>query len=186
MINTYFLLFNGFSGYEMIFPAFILRKTKITTVGLSEGVIVSEENLNFTPDIHLSELNTDHVDVFIIPGGSALQHLKENSPLIPILNELNSKGKIIAAICGGPVLLSNTNVLANKQFTAGGGELPEHWQTNFTTGNYIKDEVVVDANLITAKGKAVASFAVAIGKEIGVFQDEEAAQREYSLIQDIS
>jgi 4-methyl-5(b-hydroxyethyl)-thiazole monophosphate biosynthesis len=169
----------------MVFPAFILRKTEITTVGLHEGVIKSEETLNFHADIHISELNVDDVDVFIIPGGSALQHLQENSQLQKKINELNAKKKIIAAICGGPVLLSNTTALDGRKFTAGGGELPEHWQKNFTTGNYVKDEVVIDDNIITAKGIACGSFAIAIGKQLGVFKDEGQAKNEANLIMKI-
>ncbi len=166
----------------MIFPAFILRNTNILTVGLEKGPIKSEETLNFTPDLTLNELETDKVDIFIIPGGSALQHLQEGSKLQSILNELHSKGKIIATICGGPVLLANTNVLENKRFTAGGGELPEHWQKNFINGIYVSEEVVIDGNLITAKGAAVASFAIEIGKKLGIFPNEETAQKEYNLI----
>lgn len=99
-----------------------------------------------------------------------------------MLNTLHSKGKIIAAICGGPVLLANTNILENKRFTAGGGELPESWQKNFTKGIYVNDEIVVDDNIITAKGVAVASFAIEIGKKLGIFPNDEIAQNEYNLI----
>ncbi|MBN1330872.1 MAG: DJ-1/PfpI family protein [Candidatus Heimdallarchaeota archaeon] len=182
MINTYFLLYKGFSGYEMIFPAFILRNTNILTVGLEKGSIKSEESLNFTPDLTLSQLDIDHVDIFIIPGGSALQHLHEGSEIQAVLNKLHLKRKIIAAICGGPILFANTNILENKRFTAGGGELPEHWQKNFTTGTYVNDEIVIDDNLITAKGIAVATFAIEIGKKLGIFSNSEIAQKEYNLI----
>ncbi|HUT79722.1 MAG TPA: hypothetical protein VMZ29_00855 [Candidatus Bathyarchaeia archaeon] len=59
MINTYILVYKDFSGYEMIFPAFVLRNTHIVTVGLEKGTIKSEETLNFTPDLALSELDID-------------------------------------------------------------------------------------------------------------------------------
>jgi 4-methyl-5(b-hydroxyethyl)-thiazole monophosphate biosynthesis len=184
-MKSYFLFYNGFSGYEMVFPAFILRRTEIITVGLHKGVIKSEETMNYRADIHISELNADDVDAFIIPGGSALQHLQEGSILQSKLNELNQKQKIIAAICGAPVLLANTEALVGKKFTAGGGELPENWQKNFTTGEYVTDELVIDGNLITAKGIACGSFAVAIGKKMNVFKDEEHEKREAKLIMDI-
>jgi len=184
-MNSYFLLYDGFSGYEMVFPAFILRKTNVKTVGLKDGRIISEENMGYTPDFHISEINVDDVDIFIIPGGSALQHLNDNSLLPKLLNELHSKNKVIAAICGGPVLLANTSVLENKRFTAGGGELPENWQKNFTKGKYVIEDVVVDENIITAKGVAVASFAVAIGKKMGIFSSAEQEKQNYELIKEI-
>lgn len=185
MINTFILIYKDFSCYEMSFSAFILRRTNITTVGLSKESIKSEENITFTPDISLSELDINEVDVFIIPGGSALQHLKKDSALQNTIEKLHSKRKVIASICGGPVLLANTGVLSDKKFTAGGGELPEHWQSNFTEGIYVKEPVVIDGNIITAKGKAVASFAIAIGKKLGIFQDDEQAQKEYRMIKEI-
>ena len=184
-MKSYFLLYNGFSGFEMVFTAFILRKTEVITVGLHQDVIKSEETMNYRADMHISELDTDDVDVFIMPGGSSLQHLQDDSILQKKLNELNQKEKIIAAICGSPVLLSNTEALVGKKFTAGGGELPEHWQKNFTTGEYVTDELVIDGNLITAKGIACGSFAIAIGKKLGVFEDEEHEKREAKMIVEI-
>lgn len=184
-MNSYFLLYDGFSGLEMVFPAFVLRKTNVKTIGLKKGRIISEENMSYTPDFYISEVNPDDIDILIIPGGSALQHLKTDSPLIPLLEDLKLKNKVIAAICGGPVLLSNTSVLDNKKFTAGGGELPEHWQKNFTTGNYVSEEVVVDDNIITAKGVAVASFAIAIGKKMGIFSSKEEEEKTYKMIKEI-
>ncbi len=185
MINSYFLLFKDFSGYEMIFPAFILRKTNVITVSEKKERIVSEETLNFTPDMSINEIDVDKVDVLVIPGGNTHQHLKKGSAIQTLLEQLHSKKKLIAAICGGPVLLANTDILENKNFTAGGGELPESWQKNFTEGNYVKEDVVVDGNVITAKGVAVAKFAVTIGKQLGIFSSKEDEKREYEMIQKI-
>jgi len=184
-MKSYFLLYNGFSGFEMVFPAFILRKTEVITVGLHEGDIKSEETMNYRADIHITELNVDDVDVFIIPGGNSLPHLQNDSILQKTINELTKKQKLIAAICGAPVLLSNTDALVGKKFTAGGGELPEDWQKNFTSCEYVTDEIVVDGNLITAKGIACGSFAIAIGKKLGVFKDEEHEKFEANLIMNI-
>jgi len=104
-LNTYFLLYDSFSGFELSFPAFVLRNTNLVTVGLEKGPITSEERLKYMTDILITDLDVDNVDAFIIPGGSALKHLKDGSPLQEKLNQLNDKGKIIASVCGGPVLL---------------------------------------------------------------------------------
>ncbi|MFW9922837.1 MAG: DJ-1/PfpI family protein [Candidatus Thorarchaeota archaeon] len=183
-MDVYFLLYDGFSGFEMMFPAFVFRNTHPKTVG-EKKMIISEENLHFMPDILISELDADKVDVLIIPGGSALQHLKDGSEIQDLLEKLHQKNKIIAAICGSPVLFANTSILENKKFTAGYGELPDHWQKNFTKGEYKNQDIVVDGNIITAKGVAVASFAVVIGKKVGLFKDEEEEERIFNIIQEI-
>ncbi|MHA1555880.1 MAG: DJ-1/PfpI family protein [Candidatus Heimdallarchaeota archaeon] len=145
-MNTYFLLYDSFSGFELSFPAFVLRNTNLVTVGLEKGPIVSEEKLN----------------------------------------QLNEKGKIIASVCGGPVLFSNTTILENKRYVVGGDhKLPENWMKPFTTGTLVNEDVVVDGNLITAKMEAIVSFAIAIGKELNIFANEEEEKRTFKMLQNI-
>ena len=171
---------------ELSFPAFILRKTNIVTVGLEKGPVISEEKLKYLPDILLDDMDVDKVDAFIIPGGSALKHLKDGSILQEKLNQLNEKNVLIASVCGGPVLFTNTNILDNKRYTVGGDHpLPEHWLKPFTTGTFVNEDVVIDDNLITAKMEAIVSFAIAIGKKLGLFTSEEEEKRSYKMLQNI-
>lgn len=183
-MKVYFLLFDGFSGFEMMWPAFVFRNTHPKTIG-EKKLIISEENLRFYPDILIADLDFESIDVLIIPGGSALQHLKDGSQIQSLLEKVHKKRAIIAAICGAPVLFANTSILDNKKFTAGFGELPDHWQKNFTKGEYIIQDVVVDGNIITAKGIAVARFAVEIGKKAGLFKDEEEEKKTYKMLQEV-
>lgn len=182
-----YLLFDGFSGLELMFPAFVLRKQKIQTIGLHKGPIIGEENIHFYPDITLMDLNESNLDALILPGGSAIQHLEEGSLLQKKLEIIHQKSILIAAICGSPVLLANTSILKGKKFTAGySGDLPEHWQKNFKQGEYLgKEDVVIDGNIITAKGIAVVKFAIAIGKELDIFQNQEEEQNTYNMLQKI-
>lgn len=181
-MKAHFLLFEGFSGFEFIYPAFTLRNVDKITIGNSESPILSEERIKFYPDTHIKDVQVDDIDILIIPGGNALQHLKEGSMIQKLLKELHIRNKIIAAVCGAPVLLANTDILDRKNFTAGGGELPEGWQKNFTTGQYVKDELVIDGNIITAKAVAIAKFAIAIGKKLNLFKSIEEENREYQML----
>ncbi|NHJ46303.1 MAG: DJ-1/PfpI family protein [Asgard group archaeon] len=184
MINmkAHFLLFEGFSGFEFICPAFTLRNVEKVTIGLSKNPILSEERIKFFADIIVDDVNADDIEILIIPGGNALQHLKDGSKIQELLEKLHGKNRIIAAVCGGPVLLANTDILEGKKFTAGGGELPENWQKNFTKGQYVKDELAVDGNIITAKAVALAKFAIAIGKKLNLFKNKEEEDREYHML----
>lgn len=185
-MNVYFFLYDGFSGLELAFPAFVLRKTNHVTVGLQKGFVISEENMKYTADISLAEMNIDEVDAFIIPGGSALQHLKDGSQIQEILNQLDKRNKVIASVCGGPVLFTNTSILDNKRYTVGGDHpLPEHWLKHFKTGTYVNEDVVIDGNLITAKMEAIVGFAISIGKALGIFANEEEEKRTYKMLQNI-
>ncbi|NHK32913.1 MAG: DJ-1/PfpI family protein [Asgard group archaeon] len=183
-MKAHFLLFEGFSGFEFIYPAFTLRKIDKITIGINESPILSEERVKFYPDIHIKDVKADDIEILIIPGGNALQHLKDGSMIQKLLKELHAKNKIIAAVCGAPVLLANTDILDGKKFTAGGGELPDNWQKNFTKGQYVKDELVVDGNIITAKAVAIAKFAITIGKKLNLFKSDEEEKREYQMLSD--
>jgi putative intracellular protease/amidase len=183
-MKAHFLIFEGFSGFEFIYPAFTLRKIDKIIIGISENPILSEERIKFYSDIHIKDVKAEDIEVLIIPGGNALQHLKDGSMIQKLLSELHDKNRIIAAICGAPVLLANTDILDRKKFTAGGGELPENWQKNFTKGHYVKDVLVIDGNIITAKAIAVAKFAVTIGKKMNLFKSKEEEEREYQMLSD--
>jgi len=76
-MNTYFLLYDSFSGYELVFPAFVLRKTNLVTVGLEKGPITSEEKLKFMPDIVIDDLDVDKENEELEKGVKLLEPFKK-------------------------------------------------------------------------------------------------------------
>jgi|TARA_B110000438_G_C15653300_1_gene580539 putative intracellular protease/amidase len=69
---------------------------------------------------------------------------------------------MIGAICGAPLLLNSVNSLVKRSFTG----LPSV-EKKYKNGQYIKERVVIDNNLITSRSPGTAmKFDFAIVKEL--------------------
>jgi len=84
----------------------------------------------------------------IIPGGRAPDRMRINEGLVNIVKESNGKCKVIAAICHGPQMLIEANVLRGKKATC--------WKSVTTDlknagATFIDAPVVVDGNLVTSR-----------------------------------
>lgn len=169
--------YDGFVEFEIVHVCCALGKF-LTAVAVENKIYTSIERQKFLPDITLSELNPDDVDIFVIPGGNPAQEY-ENTALQEFLFRLNEKGKIIAGICGGAEIMAFFGLLDGKRATgdtAGFVVTPQNKHI-FEKINVVNLDVVRDGNLITAMGQAYCEFAVEIQKAAGVFAtEEEAAQ----------
>ena len=126
------------------------------------------EGFRVRPHRLLEDLRPNDVDLFIIPGGQPAV-IAGNALLSQKLNELNSQGKLLAAICGGPVHLGKAGVLRGRRFTT---SVFEEWREAFDGGTYIDEDLVEDRNIITAWPNAYADFALTLGRRMGAFNDE--------------
>ncbi len=124
-------------GYKMDIVA---PKAKTEYIGKRGGPFFSE----FSPD----EINVDDYDAVIIPGGQAPDRMRIHPNLVTIVKQANSKGKVIAAICHGPQMLIEADIVRGKTATS--------WPSVRTdlrnAGAKVVDEAaVVDGNLVTSR-----------------------------------
>lgn len=63
---------------------------------------------DFSPE----EVNIEEYDALTIPGGKAPDRMRINEGLVKIVKEAYEKGKIIAAMCHGPQMLIEVNIIA--------------------------------------------------------------------------
>jgi putative intracellular protease/amidase len=131
------------------------------------------EGFKVRPHHLLEDLRPEEVDLFIIPGEAAIT-IAGNELLNRKLQELNSHGKLLAAICGGPVHLGNAGVLNGRRFTT---SVFERYRESFVGGTYVDEDLVEDGNIITAWPNAYTDFALTLARRMGAFKDaeEEAA-----------
>ena len=102
-------------------------------------------------------------DVVVLPGGMpGAVNLRDDERVINLLKEFNSKNKIIAAICAGPISLGKAGISEGKNVTCYPG-----FEEQLGNCNYQKELVVIDRNIITGRGPAAAiPFAFEILKQI--------------------
>lgn len=166
-------LYDKFADFEIApLLLFLREKTEIVTFSFERGIQKSEEQLKIVVDKALNEVNPDEIDLLIIPGGDP-EPYKEHRDLHNLLKIIHQRGTIIAAICGGPGFLAHAGLL--KGLRIAHGYAPEDAHRVFCDSIITDEDVVIEGNIITARGQAFAEFAVTVYQELGFFSNEQEA-----------
>ena len=133
---------------------------------LSKAVALIKESIENNKKV----LIVGDYDVVVLPGGMpGAVNLRDDERVINLLKEFNSKNKIIAAICAGPISLGKAGISEGKNVTCYPG-----FEEQLGNCNYQKELVVIDRNIITGRGPAAAiPFAFEILKQIAPEKVEE-------------
>jgi len=173
-MKSYILLYDGFVQFEIILSLLLLKdKSEIHTFSVDERVVPSHERIKAMADLPLEDIDPDDVDLLVIPGGEPGAY-KEREDINNLLQEIFKRGKLIAAICGGPEFLANAGILKGKRITQGHDE--EYALKVFTDCTLVDEDVVIDGNIITARSQAYAEFAVEICRQLDLFESAEEAE----------
>jgi 4-methyl-5(b-hydroxyethyl)-thiazole monophosphate biosynthesis len=168
-MKTFILVYPSFVQYEVVLTSLFMKtKGDIVTVGIDCNVVTSNEGFMVKPHMQLSDVNLDEVDLFVIPGGEHV-NIYGNPLLTKTLQDLNKKGKVIAAICSGPVHLAKAGLLDGKRYTS--YNLLER-KDDFKHANRVEENVVVDGNIVTAKNVGYVDLALELGKIFNIYEDE--------------
>ncbi|TXC68209.1 type 1 glutamine amidotransferase [Sphingorhabdus soli] len=114
-----------------------------------QGESGGEKQGKVTPDITIDEVDCDDYDALVIPGGvTNPDALRMNARAVEIVAEFAAAEKPIAAICHGPWLLVEADVIDGVQATS--------WPSLRTDlenagADVVDREVVVDGNFITSR-----------------------------------
>lgn len=167
MSKVLVLLAEGFEEVEALTPVDYLRRTgvEVDMVSLTDDLKVMgshgiEVLANKRIDEILEHLNYSGV---IIPGGlPGATNLRNDDRVIKLVREFNEKGKLVAAICAGPIVLQRAGIINDKNITSYPG-----FDKELKGGKYKEDIVVQDGNIITARGPAAAVyFAIKISEHL--------------------
>ena len=148
---------NGSEELEFIAPLDIMRRANLEVDLISannEDFITSSHNVKILADKKMDEVNNilDY-DAIVIPGGmpgSTL--LRDNKKIIEFYQKMYNSGKLVAAICAAPIVLSAAGITDDKEVTSYPG-----FDKEINYKNYNSDKaVVIDKNVITTQGPAVA------------------------------
>lgn len=114
-----------------------------------QGMRHDEKAATILPDMTLEEVDADDYDALIIPGGVANPDaLRLNETAVGIVRAFFRANKPVAAICHGPWMLVEADVVENRRVTG----WPSVRTDLVNAGGVVSDEeVVVDGNLITSR-----------------------------------
>lgn len=148
---------NGGEELELIAPLDIMRRANLEVDLISANnaeYITGAHNIKIIADKKISDIRDIlEYDAIVIPGGmpgSTL--LRDNSKIIEFFKTMYDAEKLVAAICAAPIVLSTAGILTDREATSYPG-----FDKELTCKSYnSKKAIVVDKNVITAQGPAVA------------------------------
>lgn len=146
---------DGFEQSELVEPRKALDEAGAQThiVSLKSGVIRgwSEQRWgdDFTVDALVSKVSADDYDALLLPGGVMNpDKLRTDEKAVSFVKAFFDAGKPVAAICHGPQLLIEADVVAGRRLTS----YPS-LQTDLKNAGatWIDEEVVTDNGLVTSR-----------------------------------
>jgi protease I len=105
---------------------------------------------NFALNFDFTEVQAEHYDALLIPGGRAPEYLRLNSRVLALVRAFAKADKPIAAICHGAQLLAAAGVLEGRECSAYPACAPEVRQAGGSYVDIAVDHVHVQGNLVTA------------------------------------
>jgi protease I len=142
---------NGFEDRELMIPYYRFQEAgyKVDVVGSKADTTYNGEyGLTIKSDFAPEDINIDDYEAIIIPGGRAPDRMRINKGLVRLAREASEKGKVIAAICHGPQLLIEADVVRGRKATC---YVSVSTDLKNAGGVYLDKSVVVDGNLVTSR-----------------------------------
>jgi protease I len=127
----------------------------------------NESTKSITPDILLAQVNVDHFDALVLPGGvTNPDTLRINADAVNMVRKFVSEEKVVAAICHAPWLLVEANVVKGRRVT---GWASVRTDLANAGAHVVDEEVVVDDKPITSRMPAnVPAFSQAVIKALTI------------------
>lgn len=150
-----FIATDGFEQSELFKPREALIDAGATVTLASnrsdpiQGMQHHEKGATITPDASIHDVRAEDYDALVLPGGVASpDEMRLEGDALRLVREFFASGKTVAAICHGPWLLAEADVIDGRRLTA--------WPSIRTdlrnAGAEVVDEaVVIDGNLITSR-----------------------------------
>ena len=154
MKNVLILLADGSEELEAVTIINILRRggVTVTAAGLHGGALRGSRGIVLTPDTMLDEALKHDYDMVVLPGGlPGTDHLKADARVSLLVQQMNSAGKDVAAICAAPSVLAKAGLLDGKHATCYPTCLDAFPKVILQAG-----AVVEDGNIITSRGPGTA------------------------------
>ena len=146
---------DGFEEWELFGPKQILENAGATVKLASldtkpiQATVHDDPGKTIRPDMTIDEANSSDFDALVLPGGVRNpDQLRTHTNVIELIRDFADQGKPVAAICHGPWLLVETDLIRGRTVTG--------WPSIRTdlrnAGARVVDEAAaVDGNIITAR-----------------------------------
>jgi protease I len=146
---------DGFEEWELFGPKQILeqRGAEVVLASLKtdpiQATVHDDPGRTIRPDLTVEQANAEDFDALILPGGVRNPDtLRLHASVIDLIRDFDRQGKPVAAICHGPWLLVEADLLRGRRATS--------WPSIRTdlknAGATVVDEAaVIDGNVVTSR-----------------------------------
>lgn len=171
--NCYVFVFDGYSDWEPALAMYGLGSftdINIVTFSLNGEAVTSGGHLKVQPQVSLAKAMQADIDLLILPGGAPMEK-GANTELIPLIEQLLTQQKTIAAICGATALLAQHGFLDHIAHTSNNLEVLKMLAPAYKGADqYQNVPAVTDNQIITASGTAMVPFAKAIYQHFNLLE----------------
>ena len=177
---------DGFEEWELFGPKQILEQhgaaVKLASLDLNpiQATVHDDPGKTIRPDMTIEQANAADFDALVLPGGVRNpDQLRTHKNVIDLIRAFADQGKPIAAICHGPWLLVEADLIRGRTVTG--------WPSIRTdlknAGARVVDEAaMVDGNIVTSRNpKDVEAFTSALIDLIGSESENARSEREEVL-----
>lgn len=141
----------GFRDEELLVPKEIMEKEghTVKVASLNRSKATGSMGAVVLPDMAVFEANPDYFDAIVVAGGPGSPKLARSRDVIDLVGSAARKGKIVCAICLGPMTLAAAGVLSNKNATVYPSQDGIDALKN-GGANYKPEPVIIDGKIVTA------------------------------------
>lgn len=142
---------NGFEDRELMYPYYRFQEAgyNVIVVGpKAKETYNGEHGLTITSDLSPADVNIDDYVGVIVPGGRGPDRMRINKGMVKLIKDAAQKGKVVAAICHGPQLLIEADVVKNKRMTC---YMSVATDLKNAGAIYEDKSVVVDGTFVTSR-----------------------------------
>ena len=118
---VYLLVVDGFADWEPAHAVAELRRHgqyRVESVGLTSATVESMGGIRVQPSTIVTKVEPGDVATFILPGGDRWENSLVEPELERLLNDLDSRGTPIAAICAATVAIARLGLLRGRRTRA--------------------------------------------------------------------
>ena len=151
MAKVLMLTHDGVEDREMAYPYYRMQEAgyQVEVVGPQRGkTYTGGKGLPFTADLGPEDVRVDDYAAVIIPGGKAPDAMRTIPAMVNIVRDAVNQDKVVAAICHGPQMLIEADVLRGRRATC---YVSVSTDLKNAGASYTDEPVVVDGNLVTSR-----------------------------------
>jgi len=179
------ILYPGFAEWEVVFPLFCVHpRVEYRFAAIGERRVRGTMGFEFEAPWIIEEVDPDDFDGVYLPGGIDPQEgrfprsLGEHEGLKKMLRAFADRGKVVAAICGAPLVLGAAGLLDGRDFACDITEDTYGW---LDRGHRVERLLAIDGRILTASVQALLPFTAALARLLEEEQTAEEIEAFFSL-----